>query len=89
MAQVYAFQPPPAPNLFQFNPTLDGDVYAGVVRWGLFGQRWYLFLSDLNGDLVVTLPLIASPNDYDISLVAGYFTDKLIFREASQQFEVP
>jgi hypothetical protein len=87
MTQIIAFQPTQF-GPFRLQPTLDGNVYTGVVPWGLFGQRWYFSLFALDGTRVFTLPLIGSPNNYDISLTAGYFDTPLIFREASQQFEV-
>ncbi len=72
----------------QFQPTLDGQVYTVLVSWNLFGQRWYATCYDLAGNLQFNLPLIGSPLDYDISLTAGYFTTKLVWRVANNQFEV-
>lgn len=46
---------------FQFQPTLDGTIYSAIVTWNLFGQRYYLNLYDLSGNLVVSLPVIGSP----------------------------
>jgi len=84
---VYDFQPSSkAP--FQFQPTLDGSVYTVIVTWNLAGQRYYVNVYSLDGTLIVAIPMIGSPLGYDISLVAGYFTSTLVFREASQQFEV-
>jgi hypothetical protein len=74
--------------VFQFQPTLDNTVYNVSVTWNLFGERYYVNINTLQGILVVSLPLIGSPNNYDISLTAGYFTSTLVFREFSQQFEV-
>ena len=45
---------------FAWQPTLDGAVYNAVVVWNLFGQRWYLSLSDLSGDLVLLIALAGS-----------------------------
>jgi len=161
MTAVYPFAPSTS-VLFQFSPTLDGQVYNVVVKWNVTGQRWYLTLSDLSNNPILTLPLIGSPNGaliesaswenglatvvtsaphrfkvystidiavagcmpdayngnveafivdavtfqypvasdpglstqlgsatYNINLVEGYFnTSTLVFREASQQFEV-
>ena len=89
MTTYYAFAPGNTAPPFQFQPTLDGNVYNATVGWNLSGKRWYLTLTDLNNNLVFCQPLIASPPDYDINLAFGYFqTSTLIFREASQNFEV-
>lgn len=74
---------------FQFQATLDRTLYTGTVRWSLYGQRYYLNLTTLQGAQVANVALIGSPNDYDIDLVGGYFTtSSIVFREASQVFEV-
>lgn len=73
---------------FQFQPELDGSLYTAIVTWNLFGRRYYLNLYTLQGTRVMTVPLIGSPLNYDISLTAGYFNSTLIFRAPSQQFEV-
>jgi len=73
---------------FQFSPTLDGQVYTVIVTWNVEGQRYYINIYTLTSTLVVCKSLVASPQNYDISLTWGYFTSTLVFREASQQFEV-
>lgn len=74
---------------FQFQPTLDGKQYTAIITWNLFGARYYLNLYDLQGNLVIAIPMVGSPDNYDISLVKGYFTTStLIFRESTQQFEI-
>lgn len=74
---------------FQFQPTLDGAVYNVIVTWNIFGRRYYVNLYDLSGSLIVSIPLIGSPPDYDINIVKGYFTTSaLVYREANKQFEI-
>jgi hypothetical protein len=152
---------PAVTSAFQFQPTLDGQVYTATIVWSLFGQRYYLKLTDLSGNLIVyealagsdtgvnistltwsqgqvtlttaaphgydigsvidltvsgcapdgyngtflcqitgpntlTYALAANPGvatgfgalTYDISLVSGYFTSTLVFRQPNMQFEV-
>lgn len=83
----FVFQPS-ATTPYQFSPSLDGATYNVIVRWNVFGERYYLHIYALNGKIVAVLPMIASPDTYDISIVAGYFTSKIVFRESSQTFEV-
>lgn len=74
---------------FQFNATLDGDVYACYVTWNLWAQRWYLNIYDTTGNLIVARALIASPPGYPINLVFGYFTSStLVFWDGTQAFQV-
>ena len=79
----------PASNAnFQFQVTLDGNVYNAIVTWNIYSERYYINIYNLNNNLIVCLPLIGSPIDYNISLTAGYFTTQLVYRVPNQQFEV-
>lgn len=73
---------------FAFGPTLDGQLYTGVVTWSLFGQRWVLNIYTLQGVLVFERPLVASPPSYDINLAAGYFSSSIVYRASSNNIEV-
>lgn len=60
MTAYVTFQPSSqAP--FQFNATLDGQPYVVVVKWNLFGQRYYIQVQKTDGTPVINLPLIGSP----------------------------
>lgn len=84
---TYQFQPSNS-SPFQFQPTLDGNIYTCTVTWNLFGQRWYINCISQNGALVFSRAMVGSPADYDISLTAGYFASTLVFRQVDQTFEV-
>jgi hypothetical protein len=73
---------------FQFQATFDGASYNVIVTWNIYGERYYVNIYDLNNILIVALPLIGSPLNYNISLTAGYFTTQLVYRVANNQFEI-
>jgi hypothetical protein len=50
------------PNIFQFQPTLDNQVYSASVTWNLFRQGWYLNLVDSSGNFIVSKALVGSPS---------------------------
>lgn len=90
-----------APNAnipFQFQATLSGPTpnvtatgptYNVTVLWNTAGQRWYVFIADQNGNLVLNKPLIGSPSNFSINLVGGYFTgSSLVYLEQTNQFVV-
>lgn len=84
----YDFSPSLA-NPFQFQPTLDnGIVYSCFVTWNIYGQRWYLSIYTLTGQLVLSRAMVGSPIGYDISLTTGYFTTSIVYRIDNQQIEV-
>ena len=88
MTTFVQFNPSPYAN-FQFNPTLDGTSYTATCTWNTYAPRYYINIYDNYGTLIVTNPLIASPDDFDINLVYGYFkTSKLVYRESSNNFEI-
>ncbi len=79
----------PSPTVpFQFQATLDGSTYIVTTRWSLFGQRWYVEISTTNQVRVLSIARVGSPRGVDISLTAGYFTTKLVWREPDNQFEI-
>lgn len=85
---TFAFTPS-ATAAFQFQPTLDDNVYTCVVTWNLFGQRYYLNVYQDDGTLVTCRAMVGSPPGFDINLVGGLFTtSSLIFRQQDQIFEV-
>lgn len=79
-------QPAGAP--FQFGCTLDGQSYTVTVPWNLWARRYYVTVWDGQGNVVLNIARVGSPRGHDISLVAGYFTTKLVWREPDVQFEV-
>jgi hypothetical protein len=74
---------------FQFQATLDGAIYTAIIKWNVFGQRWYFNLYTSGNVRVVTRALIGSPTNYRIDLVAPYFTaSSIVFRQQTQTFEI-
>lgn len=73
---------------FEFQATLDDQNHNVIVTWSIYGQRYYVNIFDDNNVRVVTMPLIGSPDDYDISMTAGYTNSTLVYRESLMQFEI-
>jgi len=73
---------------FSFRVILDGSPYNVIVTWNIYGQRYYVNIYTTQGSLVLSTPLIESPDGYDISMVNGLFDSTLVFRDTLQQFEV-
>lgn len=73
---------------FQFGCVLDGQTYDATVTWNVFEQRYFINLFSVSGTRVLSIARVGSPRGYDISLVAGYFVTKLVWREPDNQFEV-
>ncbi|HEY0181263.1 MAG TPA: hypothetical protein VGC09_00510 [Rhodopila sp.] len=75
----------------QFQATFDGDLYTVIVRANLFGQRFYVDVYAQDGSLVLARSLVGSPPApaAGLNLIGGYFTTStLVFRQATQQFEI-
>lgn len=51
---------PSATAAFQFQPTLAGSQYNVTVTWNTFGQRYYINLTDLSGNLILCRALTSS-----------------------------
>lgn len=88
MTQIFPFAPTQTANV-QFQPTLDGATCTVIVTWNVFGQRYYINIYDLNGNLILCRSLVGSPLGFDIDLVKQYFkTSSMVYRAPTQQFEV-
>lgn len=89
MSTTTQFTPIPTSSPpFQFQATLDGNQYNIATLWNVFGQRWYIQVTDQTGVLVVNKPLIGSDPTYLVSMVAGYFTSTLAYYPNTQTFVV-
>ena len=69
--------------------TLDGQSYLLSALWNLAGQRWYITLADMDGNIVMNRPLTGSPMDSDLNLVFGFFaTSTIVYRTDTGNIEV-
>ena len=59
MSTLVDFQPSTTAP-FSFGLTLNGASYVATITWNIFGQRYYLNLTDPNGVLILCRPLTAS-----------------------------
>ena len=74
---------------FQTVVTLDGVNYQLAVTWNIYGQRWYVTLTDQSGNVKWVGPMIGSPLNYDVYVAPGIFTTStLLYREDTGNFEV-
>ena len=88
MTTLINFEPAPDSN-FQFNPVLDGSTYVAICPYNNYSPRYYVNIFNNNGTLILSRPIIGSPDNYDINIIEGYFTtSKLIYRTSSRNFEI-
>lgn len=76
---------PPFRTIF----SLDGSSVVGTVTWNIFGQRWYLSLTDQSGNNLWTGAMVGSPLTADIPLAPGVFqTSSILYRADTGNFEI-
>lgn len=85
---ITPFNPSPNAN-FQFQASLDGNTYNVILTWNVYAQRYYVNIYDLTGVEILSRPLVASPDEANISLTAGYFETTMIYRGSQATFEIP
>lgn len=73
---------------FNFQATLDGQIYTVIITWSLFGRRYYINIYTLAGKLVFARSMVGSPADFNISLLPISFSSTLVYRAAAAQFEI-
>jgi hypothetical protein len=88
MATITKFNPSSTAQ-FQFSVRLDGTNYSVLCPYNNYSPRYYFSIFDNAGNLILNRPIIASPDNYDINLIQGYFQEStLIYRFSSQSFIV-
>ncbi len=72
------------------NVTSTSTQFTVSVTWNVFGQRFYVALTDQDGALVLTTPLVSSaPSPAEqFNMLAGYFSSTMVLLEGSQEFVV-
>ncbi|AMH00947.1 hypothetical protein [Serratia liquefaciens] len=88
MATTFIPFKPNGQNPFQFQAVVGGSNLFATVPYNLYSNRYYLKLDDEQGRTVVYIPLIESPDNYDINLALPFEPGTLVFRASSRQFEV-
>jgi hypothetical protein len=74
---------------FTFSLTMDSKSYTGTVTWNFAAQRWYLTITDSNGNRMWTGAMVGSPLGYDIYLSLGIFeTSTILYREDTGNIEI-
>lgn len=79
---------PSATAAFQFQPTLDGQVYNATILWSLFGQRYYLQLADLSGNIIVYEALAGSDTGVNISSLVWSQGDVTLTTSAPHGYDI-
>lgn len=69
MTQFFPFSPSVS-AAFQFQPQLDGAVYNATVPWSLFGARYYLNLSAIDGTQIWYGAIVGSPTGVQIQALS-------------------
>ena len=60
MTTTYTQFTPTTNTAFSFQATLDGESYNVVLTYNLVGQRYYVTIYDLSGNLIVSRGLVTS-----------------------------
>lgn len=73
----------------EFSPVLDEEVCNARIKWNIAAQRWYLYISDNSGKVIINTALVGSTSSGGINLISGAFsTTTMIWREKDGQIEV-
>jgi hypothetical protein len=86
---TYVHLAPPPGRGFTFQATFDDTAYTLNVTWNVFGQRWFITCLTANNVPIFHLPVVGSPQDGDINMLAGYFQrSTMVFRDHGANFEI-
>jgi hypothetical protein len=80
---------PTSNQAFSFGATFDGSPFVVVITWNLTAQRWYFTVFTQQNVVIVCKALVASPDNFPINLLFGYFfTSTMVFFDSDQTFVV-
>lgn len=72
---------------FSFQAVVGGTKLFASVPFNIYAKRYYLKLTNGTGATVVYVPLVSSPDFFDINLALPFAPGALIYRASSGQFE--
>ena len=72
---------------FSFQATVGGAKLFATVPYNLYANRFYVRLTDGQGRIVSYVPLIGSPDGFDINLALPFAPGSLVYRVSTNQFE--
>jgi hypothetical protein len=86
MTTYTAFKPN-STQPFSFRASVGGTTLTVAVPYNLYANRYYVKMVNGQGESQGYVPLVASPDDYDINLALGVGAGSLVYRASTNQFE--
>lgn len=78
---------PSSDQPFTFRASVGGQQLFGTVPFNHYAQRYFLQLKNGQNEVVIYVPLVASPDSFDINLALPFAPGLLVLRESTRQFE--
>lgn len=72
---------------FTFQASVGGVRVFGSVPYNLYSNRYYVRLTDGQGRVISNVPLVGSPDNFDINLALPCSPGMLVYRVSKNQFE--
>lgn len=72
---------------FNFQCTVNNNNLFISIPFNNYSQRYYIKINDSTGNTRVFMPLISSPENYDINLAIPFEPGLLIYRGSMSRFE--
>lgn len=72
---------------FSFQCTVNNNSLFVSLPFNNYSNRYYIKIDDSSGNTRVYMPLISSPDNYDINLAIPFAPGSLIYRGAMSRFE--
>ncbi|UAN38025.1 hypothetical protein KGP18_08920 [Enterobacter asburiae] len=72
---------------FSFQATVGGVNVFATVPYNLYASRYYVRLRDSQGRVISNVPMVGSPDNFDINLALPCAPGTLVYRVSKNQFE--
>lgn len=78
---------PNSREVFTFTVEINGETFYASTPYNHYDNRYYVQLKNGNNEVVTYVPMIASPDGYDINLALAFAPGLLVYRASSNNFE--
>lgn len=73
---------------FKFTANIGGRIVFVSIPYNRYANRYYVRIRTDSNTISSFVPLVASPDGYDINLALPYAPGSLVYRESTNNFEV-
>ncbi|PHI31157.1 hypothetical protein [Budvicia aquatica] len=73
---------------FRFTANINKQTFFITVPYNRYSNRYFVEFRDRNNNIAMYVPLIESPDDFDLNIALPFAPGSLVYRASTNNFEV-